>query len=372
MVKYLSGYKGCYRIFVVSRSVETTKKLLEQNIKVGELKESGIYFLPEEYYVEFTEKEKKEFEVFSERDVLDISEKGIVYRWYSVIEGDAGIATTPKCNSNCIMCPASDIERQKDPINIDVLKNVINYMPEDLWYFTITGGEPTLVGKNTFLDIYRTVKNHFLFTKILLLTNGRTFGDKAFFDSFIAENVERLRIAVPIHGSTSEKHDYITQSPGGFVQTLRGIKNIVKAGIELEIRIVVSKLNCDDIFDISELIVNCFPAVKIVHLVGLEMRGNCVVNADQVIISYEEAFDKSRKAINYLMEHGIDVALYNFPYCMIDRNYWPLARKSISAYKSEFFKECNDCKMKNICCGIFTATKAFYKPKVKPIEKDNL
>ena len=57
---------------------------------------------------------------------------------------------------------------------------------------------------------------------------------------------------------------------------------------------------------------------------------------------------------------------------MIDRNYWPLARKSISAYKSEFFKECNDCKMKNICCGIFTATKAFYKPKVKPIEKDNL
>lgn len=372
MVKYLSGYKGCYQIFVVSRNVEITKQLLEQNIKVGVINDKGIIFLPEEYYVEFTSKEKEEFEEFSERDVLDISENGIVYRWYSVNEGDAGVATTPKCNSNCIMCPASDFERQKNPINIDILKTVINYMPEDLWYFTITGGEPTLVGNNAFLDIYRTVKSHLPFTKILLLTNGRTLGDKAFFDSFITENTERLRVAIPIHGSTPEKHDYITQSPGGFIQTLRGIKNIVNAGIELEIRIVVSKLNCDDLLNISRLIVNYFPGVRIVHFVGLEMRGNCAINADQVIISYEDAFNKSRNAINYLMGRGIDVALYNFPYCMIDKQYWPLARKSISAYKSEFYNECDVCKMRNVCCGIFTATKAFYKPKVKPIKKDDI
>ncbi len=367
MVKYLSGYCGEYRIFVLSRNKENTERLLENEIEVGELIDDKIVFLPDGYCVDLTTKEIQEFMVFSDDDVLEISEKGIIYRWFSSVEGDAGIATTPKCNSNCLMCPASEQERKNDEYSIENLIKVINYMPDDLWYFTITGGEPTLVGEKRFLEIYRTVKNHLPLTKILLLTNGRTLGDKTFFDAFVKENTDMLRIAIPIHGSTPERHDIITQSPGGFVQTMRGIRNVMDAGIELELRVVVSKLNCDDLLDISKLIVKCFPKTKIVHFVGLEMRGNCVVNASKVIISYEEAFKRSKEAINNLMMHGIDVALYNFPYCMIDRKYWPLAKKSISAYKSEFYQECECCEMRDVCCGIFTATKAFYKPAVKPI-----
>jgi len=367
MVKYLSGYKGDYHIFVVSRSDELTGYLLEQSINVGEITEDGIRFLPGDQFVEFTPQEKLDFEIFTESDVVDISEKGILYRWYSVEEGDAGIATTPKCNSNCIMCPASDLERKRKGLPIDVIKTIINYMPDDLHYFTITGGEPTLVGEESFLDIYRTVRTHMPNTKILLLTNGRTLGNKEFFDKFVMEDIDKLRIAIPIHGSTSEKHDYITQSPGGFVQTMRGIKNVEKAGIELELRIVVSKLNCEDIDSIAQLIKKYFPEVSIVNFVGLEMRGNCAINSEKVIISYEEAFAKSKNAITYLLMNGIDAALYNFPYCMIDKDYWPLARKSISAYKSNFYDECSVCNMNRSCCGIFTATKAFYKPKVNPI-----
>ena len=101
------------------------------------------------------------------------------------------------------------------------------------------------------------------------------------------------------------------------------------------------------------------------------MRGNCAANADKVGISYEEAFSKSKKAIQLLMINGIDVALYNFPYCMIERGYWSLAKKSISSYKAEYYVECDKCKMKSMCCGIFTATRNFYKPRVYPIKGDN-
>lgn len=52
---------------------------------------------------------------------------------------------------------------------------------------------------------------------------------------------------------------------------------------------------------------------------------------------------------------------------MIDRYYWPIAQKSISAYKSKFYEECNECIMKEQCCGLFTTSKAFLKPKVTPI-----
>lgn len=369
MVKYVSGYKGKYRIFIFSNNRAFTEEQLIKEKNVGEFVGNTICFYPDKEIVKLSHEEERFMEKFCNGDVLDISRTGVIYRWYSVEEGDAGIATTPKCNSNCIMCPASNGERNhNNGLTVEQLKMIIRHMPQNLWYFTITGGEPTLIGEENFINIYRTVKNHMPNTNILLLTNGRTLGNQSFFCKFNTENTDKLRIAIPIHGSTPEKHDYITQAKGGFSQTLRGITNILKAGIELEIRIVISKLNEDDIFDIAKLIVTKFRGVRIVHFVGLEMRGNCVVNANKVVIPYEEAFLKSKRAIQLLMMNGIDVALYNFPYCMIEKGYWSLARKSISSYKAEYYGECSECKVRDMCCGIFTATKNFYKPKIHPIK----
>lgn len=72
-----------------------------------------------------------------------------------------------------------------------------------------------------------------------------------FFEKFKKENMKNLRIAIPIHGSIASKHDYITQAKGGFEQTIRGLTNIINANIETEIRIVVSKLNEDDISQVQ-------------------------------------------------------------------------------------------------------------------------
>ena len=52
---------------------------------------------------------------------------------------------------------------------------------------------------------------------------------------------------------------------------------------------------------------------------------------------------------------------------MIDRKYWPIAQKSISAYKSMFYDACENCALRIECCGIFTATMNNYKPEVYPI-----
>lgn len=368
MVRYLSHYKGPYRIFTVSKNKEMTEQLLAAGLTVGEISEDTLTILPDNIAVTIASEEKARFSVFAEGDVVEINERGILYRWYSVVEGDAGIATTSHCNSNCIMCPASESERRlANNISLPQLDTVLKHMPKDLWYFTVTGGEPTLIGEDKFLHVMRSVKRELPHTRILLLTNGRTLGDRDFFARFAQTRPNHLRIAIPIHGSTAQKHDYITQSPGGFRQTMRGISNILHAHIELELRIVVSKLNCDDVTNIAKLIIRYFPTTTVVNFVGLEMRGNCVANADQVRISYQDAFQKSKEAIRLLIHHGIDVGLYNFPYCMIDEEYWPIAQKSISAYKSMFYDACEQCRLRHECCGIFLATMNFYKPKVYPI-----
>lgn len=371
MVRYLSNYKGSYRVFVVSKGRETTVARLSEGLSVGELTAERLTFFPENVVVPLSANEKKLFEVFDEGDVLDINEKGILYRWYSASEGDAGMATTSLCNSNCRMCPASDNERrQKSSLTIEQMDAVLRHMPKDLWHFTITGGEPTLIGEDDFLHLLASIKRELPLAKILLLTNGRTLGDKEFFGRFIREAPQNIRVAIPIHGSTPEKHDYITQAPGSFAQTLRAVAALLRSKAEVELRIVVSKLNSDDITDMARLIIDRFSTVTVVNFVGLEMRGNCVAHSEQVLISYQDAFAQSRDAMRLLIKSGIDVGLYNFPYCMIDKRYWPIAKQSISAHKSVFCEECDSCSLKDECCGIFSATMKYYKPSVYPIANE--
>ena len=274
---------------------------------------------------------------------------------------------TNQCNNHCIMC--CQPPQQDNDFNFFYNQNVklIKSAPKETKVVCITGGEPTLIGEDNFIKILNAVKQHFPFTKILLLTNGRTLGDRVFLNRFIDNKPQKLRVAIPLHGSTPEKHDTITRAKGSFYQTVRAVKGLLQAKVEVELRIVVSKLNMDDITDIAFYIIRNFPSVTVVNFVGLEMRGNCVLNHEKVIVSYEKAFQSSKKAIILLMKSGIDVGLYNFPYCMIDRGFWPIAQKSISAYKSMFYEECENCEMRESCCGIFKATMDYYQPQVYPV-----
>ena len=79
-----------------------TEQLLAAGLTVGEISEDTLTILPDNIAVTIASEEKARFSVFAEGDVVEINERGILYRWYSVVEGDAGIATTSHCNSNCI------------------------------------------------------------------------------------------------------------------------------------------------------------------------------------------------------------------------------------------------------------------------------
>lgn len=372
MVIRLSEYSGEFKILVVAKEYSLTKQFLKEEKSVAFIDQNKFKIYPDNLVINIKENEVKRINKLNNFDIIEIRDNGIIYRWYNHEENEAGIAITSSCNSNCIMCPASERERkQNNDLSLKQYDTIIQYFPNNLEHFTVTGGEPTLIGEEGFIHIMNTIKSCMPNTTILILTNGRTFGSKTFFEKFLNVLPNHLRIAIPIHGSDAEKHDYIIQASGGFKQTMRGIKNVINANIELELRIVVSKLNSNDLENIVQLIIDYFPKVTIVNFIGLEMRGNCVLNHEKVVISYEEAFKKSKDAILKLVTHGIDVSLYNFPYCMIEKNYWPLAQKSIASYKSNFYKECEKCTLKEMCCGIFTTSMNFFKPVVKPIRRDD-
>lgn len=367
MNAYLPEYRLGNKMTVVARSKAVYQELMSKKVDIMAIADDHIIFQPENYIQKIQEIHKKQIGQLADYDIVEINSRGILYRTFANNEADSTIFLGAKCNSNCIMCPAGDNERRQGfSYSRELLLKYIDYLPDNLEYLVITGGEPTMQTE-LFLEVLDLVRIKYPFTQVLLLTNGRSLSNRWLFSEVCKRHPENFRIAIPIHGSTSELHDSITRASGSFGQTLLALKMLMSTTIKVEVRIVVTKTNCNDLLHIAELITSHLPRVFCINFVALEARGNCALNFDEVYIDHRTSFLKSKKAIEYLVSHGYDVGLYNFPLCAIDKDFWPIAAKSISQYKNVYHANCAQCAAKPICGGFFTTTMSIAKPEVFPI-----
>ena len=306
------------------------------------------------------------FDDYSTGDIVSILPNGFFSMLYDADSLEVDIFVSSNCNSNCVMCPLPEATRQKDIKHIEWLIEYIDILPEDVAYVNITGGEPTLA-KDGFLIVMDALRRKFDKSGFQLLSNGRSLADIHFLENVVKVSPVSMRFAIPIHSSNAETHDAITRAKGSFVQTDRGIKNLLMLHQKVEIRIVISARNIEDLDDTAQYIVDNYPGVFCVNFIGMEMMGNAVVNKDSLWIDYSIAFAKAKSGIDLLVRNGIDVQLYNFPLCAVDRGYWHIAAKSITDYKVRFMDDCDECRVKEICGGFFVSTKQVMKPQVFPI-----
>lgn len=364
---YLKGYSFGNRMCVVARSEMAYQKLIDRKVDIMHLNSGLIIFQPGNYEYKCSQVVSDRLEKLCDYDIVEISDTGVLYRAFASNEADTTIFLGAKCNSNCIMCPAGDIERRKGfSYSRDLLMKYIDYLPSELEYIVITGGEPTMQ-PHLFLEVLDRVCKKYPYTQVLLLTNGRSLSDQWLFEQVSKRHPKHFRVAIPIHGATPELHDYITRAPGSFKQTMLGLNRLMASDISVEIRIVVTKTNCDDLLEIAKLITSNFKNVFCVNFIGLEPRGNCALNFENVYIDHRSSFEKSKPAIQHLISYGYDVGLYNFPLCAIDRDYWLIASKSIAEYKNVYHRDCDCCEVKSICGGFFATAMSIAKPEVFPV-----
>lgn len=372
MIIKLSGYPGGYRILSLAKDEATRKKLLHDNISALTYTNTYGIILPENLQFPITNNEQKALEQCRNYDVFEIDENGNAYRYYNNDSVDNAILVTNRCNSNCLMCPTAEaVRRKKEDYDADTLIALTSHFPKDAPHITITGGEPFLIKKELF-KVLAFLKNNLPETSYLLLTNGRAFCSKEFAELFYETAPYDTILGIPLHGYNAETHDAITQSKGSFDQTYSGLKNLLNLGAKVELRIVVSALNANFVTEIANLIVSAFPSVLCVKFIGLEMTGNAAKNKDSVWIEYHTAFISSKNAIDILINNSIDVGIYNFPLCAVDKKYWNICEKSISDYKVRFAPMCDICTVKDACGGIFSGTIRLAKENVVPVTGDYL
>ena len=77
--------------------------------------------------------------------------------------------------------------------------------------------------------------------------------------------------------------------------------------------------------------------------------------------------DWQREAVRRLDRRHVKTLVYNHQLCLIDRELWPFAVKSISDWKNEYHPECLRCSMSDACGGFFYSAKYRVSDHIKAI-----
>jgi len=221
------------------------------------------------------------------------------------------IEVTSNCNIKCLHCynfwRYGSTNKRKE-LSILEWKKAIKILGEnDIFYATITGGEPFIVKEKTYklMDFLRKQN-----IRIIINSNA----------TLIDQNEAKKLSTYPIEiflvsliSSNSQQHNKIANSNFAFRKTVQGIKNLQKANINIAINMVASKLNYQNVYTTSKWVYENF-GIK-----NFSATPICPsVQEHQILeLSEKETIDTFNQLLQLKRNIGLNVDILEvFPTCL--------------------------------------------------------
>jgi His-Xaa-Ser system radical SAM maturase HxsC len=270
------------------------------------------------------------------------------------------------------MCSQPPVIKDDNSITLEHLR-LIELIPNEPEVLGITGGEPTLLGDGL-VQIISRLKERIPKTKIHMLTNGRMYAYKNFTKALGEVCHPGFLSAIPLYSDVAAEHDYVVQAKGAFDQTIVGLYNAARFGLETEIRVVLHKQTIPRLVPLMEFIYRNLSFVGHVALMGLENMGYVKKNWNSLWIDPVDYRDTLLAAVRHLCYRGMNVSVYNLPLCILPKTVWPFAQQSISDFKNIYLDECNCCNARKYCAGLFSSSESRHSRGIATIaiEEDEL
>ncbi len=252
---------------------------------------------------------------------------------------------TFKCNNNCISCIFDTrMNKYMGTPYLKEIKRVIEKVPEGE-YLAFTGGEPTL--REEFFDILKMARQRHPKKYLFVVSNGRAFSDKKFVKKLKELNLGNFMIGIALYGHNAEIHDSITRVKGSWNETMKGIENLLNAGFNVELRVIV-------LTEIAEIVKKKFFKIKRIVFINMKYTGNAFINRKKIFVKYSKAAIEAQKAFDALEGTKIETRLYHFPLCLLEEKY----RKAASGITKQsreltLLEKCNECSLKEECPQIW-------------------
>jgi len=307
----------------------------------------------------------------TEGDIIRVvPSHGEIVTLYRRSSGSNSIFLTERCNSNCVMC-SQPPKNVNDSHLVDAYLQAIPLMSRDTSELGITGGEPTLLG-DRLLDIIRKCGQYLPDTALHLLSNGRFFNYLSFARALAGASTNDLIVGIPLYSDLATEHDFVVQSHGAFDQTIRGIMNLRRCGVRVELRVVIHRQTYSRLPELAEFITRNIPYADHVALMGLEQMGYFKMNAESLWIDPADYRVQLEHAAMTLLRNKMHVSLYNHQLCTIPVSLWPIARKSISDWKNDYLECCNSCTVRSECGGFFSWNLAHSSRDIRPLQAEQI
>lgn len=223
------------------------------------------------------------------------------------------------CNNSCIHCVISDQRDRARKLRGNENRGTQEFFDELLdskkkgcTSVTITGGEPTV--RKDFHEIVKFSKEEGF--RVLLQSNGRAFSSKKYLDKAF-DYIDYYMIA--LHGSNAETHDKITRAPGGFIQTIEGIKNIVVKGGGVGIKVVISNYNKNNLLELLKFVYTL--NVEYCNIAFPHANGDALKYFDEIVPFYKDLDLEIQNCISFAKEKKFTLEFEQILPCSLSRDY---------------------------------------------------
>ena len=297
-------------------------------------------------------------------DIVRVTDEGKVHFLFKPSNNDNSLFLTSKCNQKCKICPQPP--KDDKPLIYECLK-VIRLLEPSPPSIGITGGEPTTAFEEL-LILLSELKKYHVTTWCQLLTNAVALAeaDKA---AKLAEIMgSQGSFGVPLYSDDEKTHNLIIGGYNNFYKAISGIYNLANNKSKIEIRCVITKQNYTRLPQYAEWLYYTFPFACHIAFMGYEPVGYGAINFKNHWINPAQYKEYLENAILSLSMKGMNVSIYNHPYCLLPKSIWDYAcQTSISNWKQSYPKKCLECQMNTKCGGIFISALKHIEHNLNPV-----
>lgn len=215
------------------------------------------------------------------------------------------------CNNMCGFCAQGGKRARAGRKSLSEIKRTLaRARREGVTGAVFTGGEPTLHP-----DLLKAVAaaRAMGYDSVQVQTNGRRF---AYYDYCLElKNAGVTEMGPSLHGSTAEIHEALTQAPGSFKETVRGILNCRKLGLYVLTNSVITSVNYKDLPALARLLthlgVNQYQ-FAFVHLVGSAWENRKTLTPRKTAV-----LPYLRRALDVGIKSGTACYTEAIPFCLM-------------------------------------------------------
>lgn len=262
------------------------------------------------------------------------------------------------CNSNCLFCSVG--KRNFNKTTEQIKKDIDRAILENPREINFTGGEPTI--RKDIFELVNYAKGRI--NEIRITTNGRMFSSSDFTKKIVESGLTGAIFS--IHSPYPKIHDYLVQVNGAFDQAIKGLKNLRRFTNDIDVNIVINKLNYKSLPKLTDMLFNKFD-VRSICFIYPDIDGNLLKNL-WLVPRYGEIKNFLHRALDIVRKHKKTAWSLNIPPCFFEgyeeysslyelktKMFWPNQDTDLDEKRKEGkvkIDACKECKYNSACPGI--------------------